>query len=96
MNYYYLLFKACENESSLSSVWLLITGTLSEVEKNRQHLCGESAPQNKAEEVSKGNGDVADEGLRLRGKIRGSVNLCGQRLCEKFAEVIPRCISPRS
>lgn len=67
---------------------------LSEVEKSSSISVEESAPQNKAEELSQGSGDLAKEGLGLRGKIRGSVSYQGQKLCGRFAEAVLKCIFP--
>lgn len=54
----------------------------------------ESAPQNKAGELSQGSGDLVEEGLGLRGKIRGSVSSQDQKLCGRFAKVVLKCILP--
>lgn len=41
-------------------------GGLSEVEKQQQELCGESAPRSKADEINPGNGDMV---TWLRGAV---------------------------
>lgn len=44
-------------------------GGLSEVEKKKQQLCGESAQQNKSVERNQGNGELAEKVCGPEGKV---------------------------